>query len=197
MQTDTRTEIRFRHIIIYLIETLEYALYLLPVESDTTIRDRYFKILLQRIATGSIAPGRKRNRNFTLLRCILEGIGEDIHQYLVEVIHIHPYLQLRHSVLEAEMYLLLPRHIIEGKHHIINETNHIRFTELHEHLSLIQFTDVHQLIYQTKNTLCIPVNHQISLLYFPSLLFGQQLLQGINDQRHRSTYFMRDVDKEL
>ena len=56
MQTDTRTEIRLRNIIIYLIETLEYALYLLPVESDTTIRDRYFKIFLQRIATYPPIP---------------------------------------------------------------------------------------------------------------------------------------------
>ena len=197
MQTDTRTEVRFSHIIIYLIEPFEDTLYLLPVESDAVIRHSYFKVLLQRIAPGGITSCRKCNRNLSLLRCVLKGIGEDIHQYLIEVIHIHPYLQLRHDVFETETYLLLPRHIVKSEHHIVNETHHIRLPEFHEHLSFIQLTNIHQLVYQTKNTLRIPVNHQISLLYFSSLLFSQQFLQRINNQRHRSTYFMRDIDEEL
>ena len=43
MQTDTRTKVRFSHIIIYLIEPFEDTLYLLPVESDAVIRHSYFK----------------------------------------------------------------------------------------------------------------------------------------------------------
>ena len=76
MQTDTRTKVRFSHIIIYLIEPFEDTLYLFPVESDAVIRHSYFKVLLQRIAPGGITSGRKYNRNLSLLRCVLKGIGD-------------------------------------------------------------------------------------------------------------------------
>ena len=57
MQSDSCTEIRLCHVVVNLIETLEYLFYFVFVNTDSVIGDIYLEIIFQSTPVGIVVTG--------------------------------------------------------------------------------------------------------------------------------------------
>ena len=93
--------------------------------------------------------------NLTAGRGVFESIREYIHKYLIEVLAVNPDWNIFAVVVEQEGYLLGFCLVVEEVVDILYESYKICLAHSHLHLSLINLTQVHHLVYQTEYSFCI------------------------------------------
>ena len=197
MQTYTGTEIYIGLGMINLIKTFENLFNFIHFNANTTVRNHNFKIMAQRAVYCFIFSFTQSNCDLAVFGRKFEGVGQNIHQHFVKIIHINPGLQLWHFVYKFKFDLSFFRLIFKCLHYIIDKANNICFVHFHKHKSLINFTYIKQLIDKPQDTLRISIHQAISLITFGVGSVGHKFLQRTYNKSHRSSYLMRNIDKEL
>ncbi len=94
----------------------------------------------------------------------LEGIGEYVEDYLVEILPVDPYRQLVGVVLETERYLLRLGLMLEHVVDILGKCDEVSLLHPHLHHALINLTEVHHLVDQVEDALCIALDGEIDIM---------------------------------
>ena len=129
-----------------LVEALEDLVELLLRNLLAIVTDRDMCLLVVVRQTDIDLPTCRRE---------LKGVGEDIDDDLVELLAIHPNIEAIRIMLKAEADLLGGSLMLEEGVDIVDEGHEIGLRHAHQHLTLVDLTEVHHLIDQTQDTLSI------------------------------------------
>ena len=113
--------------------------------------------------------------NISTYLSIFKGIRDDVDQDFVKVTSVNPYRKTIAVVLEFQIDLLVTSLFSEERAHIIDERNHIRFTHVHSHLSLVDFSQIHHLVDEVEYTLGISSHSLVNMLMVHILILLHQL----------------------
>ena len=91
---------------------------------------------------------------------------------------------------ELEVHISFIRRIFKGLHQVLDKSYHVRFSELKYELTLINFSDVHQLVYESQNTFGIPVHDLVHVGFLRIGFAGNEFFERTDNQTHRSSDFM-------
>ena len=187
VEADARTRVALSHAGRTLIEALEDRLKLV------------LRYAASRVAHGddSVGVGMcQADVHLTARGGELKGIGEQVHDHLVEVVAVHPHRQRVAVVVEGETYLLDVGLLLEELHLVVDESYHVGFPHVHGHLSLVDFPEVHHLVDEVKDTLGIAAHERIGVLPLWVAVGLDEREQRGDDQGERRADVVADVDEE-
>ncbi len=127
------------------------------VESDACISDSDFSV----IADGGVDSGCDVDIYISAGRCIFDGVGEEIDEHLVEIVAVNPHIQLcqiRRGGRETEFLPLFLRLGLEYFNEVACETYQLRFRTFDFHFTLVNLSNVEELIDKGEDAVGIPVD---------------------------------------
>ena len=127
----------------------------------------------------------------------LEGVGQHVHEHLVEVVTVYPYRQLFVGMFEAEMDVLGFRLLLEEFVLVADEAHHVGLAHVHHHLSLVDLSEVHHLVDEMEDAFRVLAHHVVDTLPVGVLVFLDEAEQGSEDESERRAYLMADVHEEF
>ena len=85
----------------------------------------------------------------------LKGIRQQVDDDFVEIVAVNPYWQLLCIALVGKLYVLGLGLLREEGIDVAYERNEFRLAHVHLHLPLVNLTQVHHLVDEAENTLCV------------------------------------------
>ena len=136
------------------------------------------------------------NANLSARRGKLEGVGKNVHDHLVEIASVNPDRQLVGIVLKGEGEKLGLGLIVEKVIDILHKLNQVCFPHTHLHLTFVDLTQIHHLVDEVEDALCISLDDDIDAFALGIFFVLYQRKQWSDDKGHRRTNLVTDVHKE-
>ena len=124
---------------------------------------------------------------------MLESVGEDIEDDLVEVPLVNPEVLLLVGAFQLEVNVPGGRKLPEGLHDVPYEIHNVSFQEMQLHLPVVNLSHVHQLVHEAVDAKGIAVHEVVQFLPGGVLLRLPHLLEWGHYQGERSPYLMGNV----
>lgn len=170
-----------------MVEPLKDTVYLILRNSIAIIGHRNAHILV--IVTDS-------DENIATRMSELKGVGQEIHQYLVEVGAVYPHHDRLTVSLQLQVDLPFLGLNLEETHHTLGEGYEVGLRKMHLHLPLVNLAKVRHLIDKVKYALCIALHKGIDILPARVFVLLHQREQRCENQCHRRTYVVTQIDEE-
>ena len=134
-----------------------FAGYNMPVEY-TGIKEEHLAVLFvdadapvsHRDAHGTVGKGHF-DADGLPVRCVLEGIGEEVEEDLFHLVRVEPHREAVHRRGEGEGDVLGFRHGAEVEHHLPEQCDEVGFLDDELHLAVLQFAEVENLVHHAQH----------------------------------------------
>ena len=126
-----------------VLEAVEEHLAVLFVDADAPVSHRD--------AHGTVGKGYF-DADGLPVRCVLEGIGEEVEEDLFHLVRIEPHREAVHRRGEGEGDVLGFRHGAEVEHHLPEQCDEVGFLDDELHLAVLQFAEVENLVHHAQHS---------------------------------------------
>ena len=188
VETDTGAEMPVVGMCLALVEPLEDTVYLVLWYSLASVVNLNHHILvIMAHCDIHLSPGGG----------VFERIRQEVDQHLVEVGKVNPYRQVLVFVNELELYLLCFGLIFKHIAYVVDESDDVGLAHSHLHHALFDFPQVHHLVDEVQNTVCISLYGYVCSCSLRVAFILEQRHQRSHDKRHRGAYLMAYVYEEF
>ena len=170
-----------------LVETLENFVQLVLGDVLTIVTDE---------DVGMVGVMAYTNAYLTTGRSEFERVGKDVDNDFVEILTVNPHRKTVGVVLVMQTDMFRLCLVLEEGVDVAHKTHQVGFLHAHLHHSLVYLAQVHHLVDQMEDALCIALDGFVDALTLGVVVLFHQREKRGDDERHRSANLMADVHKE-